>query len=154
MYQHPSPPNFSWVMPRRLAASAQPESVEHIAFLSESGVTSIVPLTETPLPQQMLGPDAPKAYHYAVRDYGVPSPAQASEIVTLIKSLLERGEAVLVHCGAGMGRTGTILACYLVTKGLSAADAVAEVRHCRPGSIETEAQENFVHTYASHLNSR
>ncbi|NXC50647.1 DUS23 phosphatase, partial [Penelope pileata] len=45
----------------------------------------------------------------------------------------------------GHGRTGTLLACYLVrTRQLSGADAIREIRRLRPGSIETREQEQAV----------
>lgn len=54
-------------------------------------------------------------------------------------------QAVAVHCILGLGRTGTMLACYLVKdKGLAPADAIAEIRRLRPGSIETYEQEKAV----------
>lgn len=54
-------------------------------------------------------------------------------------------QAVGVHCALGFGRTGTMLACYLVKeRGLAAGDAIAEIRRLRPGSIETYEQEKAV----------
>lgn len=54
-------------------------------------------------------------------------------------------QAVAVHCALGFGRTGTMLACYLVKeRGLTAGDAIAEIRRLRPGSIETYEQEKAV----------
>ncbi|MGH7754058.1 MAG: protein-tyrosine phosphatase family protein [Gemmatimonadales bacterium] len=55
--------------------------------------------------------------------------------------------AVMVHCAAGQGRTGTVLACALVHRGLSAEEAIRTVRRLRPPSIDTDAQEAFVHTF-------
>jgi protein-tyrosine phosphatase len=49
-----------------------------------------------------------------------------------------------------LGRTGTVLACYLVRRGLSADEALARVRAARPGAVETRAQEAAVRTYAQH----
>ena len=50
-----------------------------------------------------------------------------------------------VHCAMGRGRTGTMLACYLVSKeGYSAEEAITEVRKRRKNSIETRTQENAV----------
>jgi hypothetical protein len=73
------------------------------------------------------------------------------------------GRAVLVHCGGGKGRAGTVLACYLCKHGLdapaagvqppvmSAEAAVSTIRAMRPGSIETEQQRRFVVAYGKLL---
>jgi atypical dual specificity phosphatase len=72
-------------------------------------------------------------------------------MVAFITKALSEGKPVGVSCGAGLGRTGTILACYLVSKGLKLEMAVNEVRDKRPGSIETKEQEQAIKTYASRL---
>jgi len=60
---------------------------------------------------------------------------------------------VLVHCAAGIGRTGAVLAAYLIrTENLSATEAIFRVRSQRPGSIE-KGQENSLHLFADHLSS-
>jgi atypical dual specificity phosphatase len=64
---------------------------------------------------------------------------------------VSNGAAVAVHCGAGLGRTGTLVACYLVAGGLSAEDAIAKVRRLRPGSIETAEQEAAVRTFEGRI---
>lgn len=149
-----APHNFSWVIVGKLAGSAQPSRDENLAFLRQEGLTDVVSLTEGPLPEDLLATYNLRAYHHPIPDYTAPSLAQALEIVGLIRELLDEEKAVLVHCGAGMGRTGTVLACYLVAEGMTAADAVAHIRCTRPGSIETEAQEALVHSYASYVAPR
>lgn len=53
-----------------------------------------------------------------------------------------------MHCAHGKGRTGTILACYLVRKySLSAEEAIQRLRALRPGSVETSGQEKIVSLY-------
>lgn len=54
-------------------------------------------------------------------------------------------QAVAVHCMHGHGRTGTMLACYLVkTQKISGVDAIKKIREMRKGSIETQEQEKAV----------
>jgi len=52
-----------------------------------------------------------------------------------------------VHCGAGLGRTGTVLACYLISRGLCAEHAIDRVRDARPGAIEAINQIAFVYYF-------
>lgn len=54
-------------------------------------------------------------------------------------------QGVAVHCMHGHGRTGTMLACYLVkSMNLSGIDAIKKIRKLRQGSIETHEQEKAV----------
>lgn len=63
---------------------------------------------------------------------------------TRLRAMLRRGGQVLLHCRAGLGRTGTVAARLLVELGVPPAEAVAQVRHARPGAIQTAAQEKYV----------
>lgn len=57
---------------------------------------------------------------------------------------LDSAETVVLHCRAGLGRTGTIAARILVERGIDAGAAIALVRKYRPGAIETPEQEAWV----------
>ena len=59
--------------------------------------------------------------------------------------------AVGVHCTAGLGHAGVILACYFITQDMSAKNAIARVRRLRPGSIETDEQADAIEAYARRL---
>ena len=64
-------------------------------------------------------------------------------------------QKVSVHCKLGMGRTGTMLACYLAkSQNLSSTQAITEIRRLRPGSIETRDQEAMVGKYVEHINKQ
>jgi len=89
----------------------------------------------------------PDRAHLPVADFTPPSPAQLDRGAAAIAEAIAAGERVAVHCGAGKGRTGTLLACYLVYQGLAADAAIARVRAVRPGSVETRAQAAAVKAY-------
>src|SRR5260370_28682872 len=80
-----------------------------------------------------------------------PAKRQMDVCLSAIEKAHAQGFGVAIHCGAGLGRTGTMLACYFVKKGMSAPAAIAHVRRIRPGSIETPEQADAVNDYARRL---
>jgi atypical dual specificity phosphatase len=83
-----------------------------------------------------------------------PTLQQVQEAVAMISFCLDRHLPVVVHCLAGLGRTGTILACYLVSMEMPANNAIIVIREWRPGSIETSEQEAVVYEYERFINIR
>jgi hypothetical protein len=81
---------------------------------------------------------------WRIPDAGIPSLELAREIVTELRRRLALGQTVVVHCLAGMGRTGTIVSCALIASGIEPARALAAVRATRPGTVQNERQEGFV----------
>ncbi|CAA9562371.1 MAG: hypothetical protein AVDCRST_MAG18-1195 [uncultured Thermomicrobiales bacterium] len=142
-------PNFGWVIPGQLAGSARPLSDDALNALAQHGVRALVSLTEEPLPDDALRRAGLIAAHLPVADFTAPTLAQVATAIATIDDFRSRGLPVAVHCAAGLGRTGTILACHLVSTGMAAPEAIAAIRAQRPGSIETVAQEALVGEYAS-----
>jgi atypical dual specificity phosphatase len=70
------------------------------------------------------------------------------QTVDFIQERIKNDEPIMIHCAAGIGRTGTMLACYLIKYyNLSAKNAIEKVRKERPGSIQSESQEIAVGLY-------
>jgi atypical dual specificity phosphatase len=149
-----SRPNFSWIIEGRLAGLARPYTAEALAQLKKLGVTTLVTLTEQPLSDEMLALHDLPALHWPVTDYTAPTVEYTNQIVADIQRLLAEGQVVAVHCAYGLGRTGTVLACYLVAEGMKASDAVSTIRALRPGSIETDKQEELVSLYEYFVRGR
>lgn len=143
-------PNFSWVIKGKLAGMARPWlDPETVGELRREGVGAIVSLTVAPLEPEFA--EAFDYAHFPVRDFAAPTQDQIRRFIDQVDEWLVQGKPVAVHCTAGYGRTGTMLACYLVHTGLSAAKAIAQVVTLRPGSIETEEQRQAIRDYAERV---
>jgi len=146
------PHSFDWVVPGLLAAMGRPlETRQALEFLKDEGIDVVVSLTETPLHQALIEEFGIESHHLPVRDFAAPTAGQIAKFVDIVEKARRVGLKCVVHCLAGKGRTGTMLACYLVSRGRSARDAIDEIRRLRPGSIETRDQEDAVQRYAHRL---
>jgi atypical dual specificity phosphatase len=145
------PPGFSWIDRPRLAALARPESGADLQWLRRNGVDVLVSLTENPLPRQWVNDAGILAVSVPVPDMESPSDRQLDHILATIRKAHESGMGVAVHCAAGLGRTGTVLAAYFVTAGMSAREALVKIRDLRPGSVETAEQERAIERLARRL---
>jgi ADP-ribosylglycohydrolase len=84
-----------------------------------------------------------------VVDGGVPE--NADDVVRLVRAViasLENGETVVVHCRAGLGRSGLFAGCCLVALGHGSDEAIRIARAARPGAVETPDQSRFVEHFA------
>jgi atypical dual specificity phosphatase len=148
-----TPRNFSWIEPG-VGGMAHPGTGERLdavlGWLEAQDVTLVVSLTETaPISAELAARHHLRTLHLPITDFTPPSLEQQASFVAAVGAARARGERVVVHCGAGLGRTGTMLASWLVDRGLDADPAIARVRELRPGSIETSAQEAAVRAFAA-----
>ena len=141
------PPEFSWVDKPRLAALALPDA-DDLLWLRRNGIDMVISLTEDPLPRRYVNEAGMMAIHIPVPDLEAPTGEQLQLAVDTIARAGQSGMAVAVHCTAGKGRTGTILAAYFVDQGLSADAAIKRVRNLRRGSVETLEQEEAIAEFA------
>jgi len=147
------PRNFSWLEQSKLAGSARPSKRE-LKGLKEIGIKAIISLTETPLNHETVSRLRFDYLHSRIPDFKAPSLSQLRDIIQFIERKNAQSKPVLVHCSAGQGRTGTILAAYLVYHGETTDEAIKRVREKRPGSIDTSGQENVVRLFERDLRSR
>ena len=166
----PPIPDSYWVVPGLLLAGAYPGSHDdrnaeaRLARFINAGIRTFINLTEEGEPVvpyapivEMLAAEAGiacKCLRYPIRDHDIPTAALAREILDVIRSELDAGRPVYVHCWGGVGRTGTIVGCWLVEDGVACdrvIKLIAELRRDTPGrwtvSPEVEEQRAFVSTW-------
>ncbi|MFC1639462.1 dual specificity protein phosphatase family protein [Gemmatimonadota bacterium] len=146
---------FSWVVDQQLAGMPRPgtgTSLEgDLTFLAEQGIDLLISLTEKALDASALAEAQIESLHLPVPDFRPPALDQQIEFVERTSQKIRDGGRVGVHCTAGMGRSGTMLATYLVFLGSPPGEAIAKVRELRPGSIETAEQEDAIRAYYEYL---
>jgi len=162
-------PESYWVIPGRLlageypGAKAAPERTRQRldAFLA-AGINTFINLTEaseledyTPFLQAQAADQQPalECLRFPIVDVGLPTRAGMRAILDAIDASLAQERRVYVHCFGGIGRTGTVVGCFLVRHGRSGTQALQELagwwqgvpKSARsPYSPETRQQEQFV----------
>lgn len=169
MSETPRPlPNTYWVLPGRFLAGEYPglgsdfQVRQRLTSLLLAGLDTFINLTnpeELPLYEATLREEArllDKAVtclRFPVPDFGLPSPQEMTRILDTIDSTLAAGGSIYLHCWGGVGRTGTTVGCYLVRRGMSGGQALAQLAEWwqtvpksahHPRSPETDAQAQFV----------
>jgi hypothetical protein len=158
--------NCYWVLPGRFLAGEyprtldEPSSTKKIAALLQSGVTAFIDLTH---PQDSLQPynhfleslpSQKLSYQrFPIRDVSVPVSRQHTlDILNAIDGLLDQDQVVYLHCWGGVGRTGTIVGCWLARHGYPGHLALVRLQilwqHCAKSAYrttpETAEQERYV----------
>jgi ADP-ribosylglycohydrolase len=158
----PPIPNSYWVIPGKLLAGEHPaglepvETEERLAQIVGAGVRRFIDLThpgELPEYEPIL-PAVLVYERFPIRDHGLPgSVAVMRDILLSLEAGLATGEAIYVHCRAGIGRTGTVVGCFLRERGASGDAALDELNRLWlqserakswPTVPETGEQHDFV----------
>jgi len=167
----PLDPDCYWVVPVRLLAGEYPghyveaTARQKLGDLLNAGVRTFVDLTEsrelTPYEDWLLSEAQARGVtvrylRFPIEDLNVPTVPRMREILTEITRALDADAPVYVHCWGGIGRTGTVVGCWLVERGHSGASALEQLdtlrmrseKKRRP-SPEMPEQLEFVRTWGS-----
>lgn len=145
------PSGFAWLVPGQLAGTPLPGAVQDIdadlAALKAAGITWLITLTEQDLPQEALRRHGLSNLHLPIYSLEPPTVAQNQMLLKRMEMLLAQGQVLAVHCLGGIGRTGTVLAAWLVREGLTAVEALRRVRLIDAQYVQTAEQEEFLQRY-------
>lgn len=143
------PEGFCWLKPGLLGGAPRPSDY---AGLRRVGTGLLVSLTAEWRPDRgEIGRHGMRSLYVPIPDFQPPTPLQAMQVCAASSAFTRRGAAVVFHCHAGKGRTGTMLAAMLIWAGQTAEEAIAETRAANAAWIETEGQLAFLRRFANAL---
>jgi len=150
---------FYWVVPNKLGGMQKPglmtEIEEDLKIMKKLGVKVLVTLQQTPLDSNLLDQYDIEGLSFPIIDMGVPELEDTYKFVCKAVELIENGSSLIYHCKAGMGRTGTLLACnLLLLENISAICAIEKIRQVNYKYIQTEEQMEFVSKFEQYVKGK
>ncbi len=134
---------------RRMAGGGVLDAYDDdLPALHAEGIRAVVSLLNIPRDAAIYESAGFVFLRLPIPDGAAPTLEQADEFVDFVNRLRTARKPVAVHCEAGLGRTGTMLAAYLISERASAAGAIQRVRAVEKAAIETSRQVRFLESYA------
>ncbi len=121
--------------------------LDELPQLYQAGVRAVVCLLNIPTDAPVFQSAGFEFRCFPVADGHPPSLEQVREFIAFVESCRSRNLPVAVFCFAGVGRTGTMICCYLIHLGKSATEAIAHVRTVEPAAVETVRQIQFLEQF-------
>jgi atypical dual specificity phosphatase len=149
------PRGFLWLLPGKVGGTPWPGIVHGANYdldaLRSVGITCLVSLTETPFDADLARVFGMRCLWSPMADMAAPTTAQALAICADIDDRLGAGDVVAIHCHAGLGRTGTLLACYWIWQArgrVTGLEALEHVRRLDQALVQSQAQVDFIESFA------
>jgi atypical dual specificity phosphatase len=120
---------------------------DELPLIHRVGIRAVVCLLNIPSDRAVFEPSGLEFRCFPVDNGEPPTVAQAEECIEFIESCRAHNLPVAVYCQAGVGRTSTMIACYLIHTGRSAAQAIADMRAKESSAVETSAQIIFLEEF-------
>jgi len=148
---------IEWIEKDTIAASGIPLGEKDLRSLYAQGIRGIITLTEHPLTiQAEIEPDVLDEIgltnlHAPILDQHPPDSDTMWKTIRFINQMKEQHRPTLIHCHAGVGRTGTVIHAYYLAEGLSLEETKAKVKKLKPSSqflMLSDRQKAFLESFA------
>lgn len=149
--------SFYWIIPGTIGGMQKPgllsDEEEDIRRLSAINVDFLVSLTMKPVELWKYRGSKIIGLHFPIKDMGAPEVKATYLFFSSLIPQLKKGKSAIFHCKAGIGRTGTMLACYLIMEGNTAPKSIEIVRSIFFRYIQSDEQIDFLHEFADYVKS-
>ena len=148
----------SWWIDESLVLGSSNPATRQLEKLYQEGFRSVISLLDEGEQSPEYDVEEVKAmgferYSVPLGDFSAPELDDFKAFLEAVHRALNNGK-VLVHCQAGLGRTGTMAAAYWIDKGLSVNEAVKKLRKVNPAVIGTDEQEYSLYELEAFVGSR
>jgi len=152
------PRGFLWLLKGKLAGTPLPgvffEEDYDLKALQRVGITHLISTTLKPVSVDKLKLFNIQGKGFPIKDMETPTLENALEVCEFIDHIIKNDGVVAVHCRAGLGRTGTVLALYLIWKNADAISALEKARTIEPRWVQSEQQVKFLDTFSDYVNKK
>jgi len=153
--------DFNWIIPDKFIAMCSPTTVAKISnttvthtpeyyvpYFKAHNVNCIIRLNSAEYDKHSFIKEGIKHYDMLFADGTVPPVSIVEQFLDVVENATG---VIAVHCKQGLGRTGTLIACYIMKHyNLSASESIAFLRIQRPGSV-VGPQQDFLERIKPHL---
>ncbi|RMG74209.1 MAG: hypothetical protein D6711_09410 [Chloroflexi bacterium] len=128
--------NIDWIEPGVLAASHYPHNAQDVDAIFAANIKAVVSLTEMPVAilKPFIHTGEIQYLHAPINDYQAPTLSTVYSIIQFIEQMKDCANPVLIHCMAGIGRTGTVLHAYYIYRGMTLSEAKRLIANKRPAN--------------------
>ena len=124
---------------------------EDLTYLRSRQVGAVVSLLEIEPALEIYERNGFVTHHIPIQDFHAPTQTQFQECMHILADFHRRRIAVHIHCNAGVGRSGTMAAAWLIYSGKRTLEAVESIRRLKVGTVETDDQYSALLEYEARL---
>jgi atypical dual specificity phosphatase len=151
-------PGFHWVIIGKLAGMPRPGLLADEAFdlaaLQALGIRHLVSLTRRAVDPAGLSARGIAGEHFPIGELFDLRLSDVYDLCRRISTRVDAAEPTVVHCRSGLLRTGTVLACTLVVRGLDPAQAIRELQLVNPRYVQHEQQLGLIADFGRELHEK